>query len=153
MTTLPPPVSALAAWVGQTIPSDDPRAAAVLSAASNLVVAYAGKSDVWITDVDVPADVADIVVQVAARVYLSPPNTNVKQWTKGPFGEGYFDAAQNGLSLTDEEKATLNRFRVAASGLGTLSTTRGEGEGHTIYVPTGPAPSGYPFPWYAADGY
>lgn len=150
MTTLPPPIDALAAWVGQDIAPDDSRAAAVLSAASNLVSAYAGKD--WSTT-EAPADVADIVIQVAARVYLSPANANVRQWTKGPFGEGYFDAAQNGLYLTDEEKTTLNRYRSIASGLGTLSTTRGEANEGTIYVPTGPAPSGYPFPWYAADGY
>jgi hypothetical protein len=153
MTTLPPPVDALAAWVGQTIASDDPRAAAVLSAASNLVTAYAGKVSEWTPGVEVPADVGDIVVQVAARVYLSPPNSNVRQWTKGPFGEGYFDAAQNGLSLTSKEEATLDRFRSTASGLGVLSVTRGEGLSDTIYVPTGPEPAGYPFPWYAADGY
>jgi hypothetical protein len=151
MTTLPPPTSALEAWVGQAIPSgvETTRADAVLSAASNLVAAYAGKT--W-TD-DVPADVVDIVVQVAARVYLSPPNANVRQWTKGPFGEGYFDAAQNGLSLTDDEKTTLGRFRSSASGLGTISVTREDASSGTIYVPTGPPPPGYPFPWYAADGY
>lgn len=151
MTTLPPPVSSLAVWVGQTIASDDPRATAVLSAASNLVVGYAGKVDTWTAAVEVPADVADIVVQVAARVYLSPPNSNVRQWTKGPFGEGYFDAAQNGLYLTDEEKDTLGRFRSTASGLGVLSTTREDPSTGTIYVPTGPPPAGYPFPWYSAD--
>ena len=147
---LPPPISALSAWIGQSLAADDERAGAVLSAASNLVSAYAGRD--W-TTADAPADVVDIVVQVAARVYLSPANSNVRQWTKGPFGEGYFDAAQNGLYLTDEEKTVLNRFRSAASGLGTLSVTRGEPLDGTIYVPTGPAPSGYPFPWYAADGY
>lgn len=150
MTVLPPPVSSLAAWVGESIDDADPRAAAVLSAASNLVSAYAGRD--W-SVTEAPADVADIVVQVAARVYLSPANSNVRNWNKGPFAEGYFDAAQNGLYLTDEEKTALNRFRSTASGLGTVSTTRGEGGGDTIYVPTGPEPSGYPFPWYAADGY
>lgn len=152
MTTLPPPTDALEAWVGQPISSavDATRAEAVLSAASNLVSAYAGKD--WSTT-DAPADVADIVVQVAARVYLSPANSNVRTWNKGPFTEGYFDAAQNGLYLTDEEKTALNRFRTAASGLGTVSVTRGEETEGTIYVPTGPEPSGYPFPWYAADGY
>ena len=150
MTTLPPPVSSLAAWIGQSIETDDPRAEAVLSAASNMVSAYAGKD--WSTE-DAPADVVDIAVQAAARVYLSPANPNIRNWNKGPFGEGYFDAAANGLYLTDEEKTVLNRFRTAAFGLGTVSTTRGSVTDGTIYVPTGPEPSGYPFPWYAADGY
>lgn len=154
MSTLPPLVQDLADWIGQPIPSDaEARAAAVLSAAANLVVGYAGKTADWIADVEVPADVSDIVVQVAARVYLSPPNPNVRNWTKGPFAEGYFDAAGNGLYLTDEEKVTLDRFRSSASGLGVLSTTREDPTTGTIYVPTGPPPAGYDFPWYAADGY
>jgi hypothetical protein len=153
MTALPPPVSDLATWIGQDIAPADPRAAAVLSAASNLVIGYAGKTADWTTGVEVPADVADVVIQVAARVYLSPANTNVRQWTKGPFTEGYFDAAGNGLYLTDEEKSVLDRFRTTASGLGVLSTTREDPNTGTIYVPTGPPPAGYDFPWYAADGY
>jgi hypothetical protein len=151
MATLPPPFTTLEAWTGQAIstgPELD-RAEAVLLAASNRVAAYASKE--W-TD-DVPDDVVDIVVQVAARVYLSPPNTNVRQWTKGPFGEGYFDAAQNGLYLTADEQAALGRFRTSPSGLGTLSVTREDASAGTIYVPTGPPPAGYDFPWYAADGY
>lgn len=150
MTTLPPPVSSLAAWVGQSISDSDPRAVAVLSAASNLVCAYAGQD--WRT-AEVPADVADIVVQAASRVFLSPANANVRTWTKGPFGEGYFDAASNGLYLTEEEKASLERFRDTTSGIGTISLAGGGVESDTIYVPTGPSPAGYPFPWYAADGY
>src|SRR5690242_5975567 len=133
MTTLPPPVSSLAAWVGQSIEDADPRAVAVLSAATNLVSAYAGKD--WSEDA-APADVADIVVQVAARVFLSPANPNIRNWNKGPFAEGYFDSAANGLYLTDEEKTTLNRFRASASGLGTLTVTRESAADGTIYVPT-----------------
>ena len=148
MTTLPPPVANLAAWVGQDIAPDDPRAGAVLSAATNLVHGYAGKD--W-TTTEAPADVADIVVQVAARVWLNP--SGAVSWTKGPFSERYSDNAANGLYLTDAEQTVLNRFRTVASGLGTLSVTRGEGVGDTIYVPTAPEPAGYPFPWYAADGY
>lgn len=148
MTTLPPPVADLSAWVGQTIASDDSRAAAVLSAASNLVQGYTGKD--WSAE-DAPADVADVVIQVAARVWRNP--SGAIHWTKGPFSERYTEDASNGLYLTDAEMSVLNRFRTSASGLGTLSTTRGEAGAHTIYVPTGPEPSGYPFPWYAADGY
>lgn len=148
MTTLPPPVADLADWVGQTIASGDPRAAAVLSAASNLVQGYTGKD--WSTDA-APADVVDVVIQVAARVWRNP--TGAVSWTKGPFSERYRDDAADGLYLTESEMSVLNRFRTAASGLGTLSTTRGDGDSHTIYVPTGPAPAGYDFPWYAADGY
>lgn len=148
MTTLPPPIADLAAWVGQDIAPDDLRAGAVLSAASSLVSGYAGKD--WST-VEAPADVAAIVVQVAARVWSNP--TGAVAWTKGPFSERYSDSAALGLYLTESEQSALNRFRTSASGLGTLSVTRGEENEATIYVPTGPEPSGYPFPWYAADGY
>jgi hypothetical protein len=95
--------------------------------------------------------VADIVVQVAARVWQNP--TGAVSWTKGPFSERYSDATAQGLYLTDAEKSTLNRYRTAASGIGTLGVTRGDLGSDTIYVPTGPEPAGYPFPWYAADGY
>lgn len=148
MTTLPPLIEDLAAWIGEPIPSGDERAEAVLSAATGLVSGYAGKD--W-TTVDAPADVVAIAVQVAARVWRNP--SGAIQWTKGPFSERYGDDAAFGLFLTDEEKATLNRYRTSASGLGTISTTREDASAGTIYVPTGPPPSGYPFPWYAADGY
>src|SRR5690349_12936353 len=64
--------TALAAWVGQTIESGDARAAAVLSAASVLIQSEVGGSavtDAWET---VPADVAQVTVQVAARVWFNP---------------------------------------------------------------------------------
>jgi hypothetical protein len=150
MTTLPPPIADLAAWIGEPIAADDSRAAAVLSAASNRVQDYTAKD--WSTT-EAPAAVTDVVVQAAARVYLSPANPNVKTWNKGPFSEGYFDSAQSGLYFTEDELAVLNRYISNTSGLGTLSVTRGEETEGTIYVPTGPAPAGYPFPWYAADGY
>jgi hypothetical protein len=142
----------LAAWMGQDIPAGDARAWAVLSAASALVRAEAGQT--WVNNTNdltgVPDEVAAIVVQVAARVWANP--TGAVQWTKGPFSERYSDDAALGLYLTDAEKSALSRYRSAApSGLGVLSTTRGDDYADTVYVPTGPPPSGYPFPWYDAD--
>lgn len=147
MTALPPPVSALAAWVDRTIASEDPRALAVLSAASDLVAGYAGRVEEWTGETgNVPPDVAALVVQVAARVYLSPPNPNVRQKTSGPFTEAYFDASANGLYLTDVEKVILDRFRATAYGLGTLSTTRWDSPG-AVYDP-----AEYPFGWFDRPG-
>lgn len=153
---LPPlaQVSDLAAWVGQTIESDDPRAGAVLSAASALVRGYT--KETWVDEngdlVGVPDDAAAVVVQVAARAWLNP-NPNLKNWNKGPFAEGYFDAASLGLYLSDADKDALADYREtgASTGLGTIGITRGDLGYDTVYVPTGPPPSGYPFPWYAAD--
>lgn len=155
---LPPlaQVSDLAAWVGQTIESADPRAGAVLSAASALVRGYTKKT--WVDEngelAGVPEDASAVVVQVAARAWLNP-NPNLKNWNKGPFAEGYFDAASLGLYLSAADKDALADYREtgASTGLGTIGITRGDVGYDTAYVPTAPAPSGYPFPWYAADGY
>lgn len=150
MPSLPPPLGALATWIGKPTLDGDQRAEAVLAAASNLVEGYTGRD--WSTIDDAPEGVIDLVVQVAARVYLSPPNPNVRNWAGGPFSEGYFDAAQNGLYLTSEERSQLDRYRTSVGGIGTITTTRNDRGCDTIYVPTAPAPSGYPFPWYSADG-
>lgn len=149
MTALPPPVGDLAAWVGQDIPDSDPRAVAVLSAASSLVIGYAEKTTEWVADVEVPGDVASIVVQVAARVWLNPGG--LQSVTVDDATRRWFDGAANGLDLTDREKSILDRFRTNASGLGVLSTTREDPSTGTIYVPTSPPPAGYPFPWYDAS--
>lgn len=156
MTALPPlaTVSALAAWVGQAIEPADPRAGAVLSGASALVRAFTGRT--WVNDQDelddVPDAVATIVVQAASRVWHNP--SGAVSWTKGPFSERYSESAvAAGLYLTDTEKELLAEFQTgqSATGLGTITFTSGAPGRNTLYVPTAPAPSGYPFPWYAAD--
>lgn len=152
---LPPLASVddLAAWAGQDATTDAMRAGAVLSAASALVRAEAGQT--WVNAngslAEVPADVTAVVVQVAGRVWGNP--SGAIQWTKGPFSERYSDDAALGLYLTDAERAILARHRQGGTpnGLNVLSTTRGEDGSDTVYVPTGPPPSGYPFPWYDAD--
>lgn len=153
---LPPlaQVSDLAAWVGQTIESADPRAGAVLSAASALVRSYTGEN--WVaTDeapLEVPADVAAIVVQVAGRVWLNPDalesfsiDDSTRRWGAG---------GSAGLHLTAAEKDILGGYRQGgvSTGLGTIGVTRGDISGATGFVPTAPTPAGYPFPWYSADG-
>lgn len=152
---LPPlaEVSDLAAWVGQTIESADPRAGAVLSAASSLVRAYTGET--WADDQgalgEVPDEVAAIVVQAAARVWSNPDGlTSV---TIDDSTRRWGDAAAAGLYLTAAERDTLAPYRASASstGLGTIGITRGDLGNDTIYVPTGPPPSGPPFPWYSTD--
>lgn len=153
---LPPlaEVSDLADWVGRTISDDDPRAGAVLSAASALVRSFVGLT--WVDDTEslteVPDSVAAIVVQVAARVWHNP--SGAVSWTKGPFSERYSEGSvSSGLYLTDSEKEALSAFQVGNSGtgLGTISLAGGGLDCETIYVPTGPPPSGYPFPWYSVD--
>lgn len=147
--------SDLAAWVGltETSVSEDPRAGAVLSAASALVRAYTGET--WTKDDGslgvVPDDVAAIVVQVAARVWSNPDGlTSV---TIDDSTRRWGESGTAGLYLTAAEKEMLQGYRSSSSstGLGSIGITRGDVGHDTIYVPTGPPPSGYPFPWYAAD--
>lgn len=120
-------VEDLAAWVGQSIELDDDRALAVLTAASNLIRDEVPTSvaDGW--DVgEVPERVKEITVAAAARVWLNP-NSFVRQWTKGPFSEGYFDQAIEGLFLTTAELNSLSKYRTRGPrGLWTLGTTRGD---------------------------
>lgn len=151
---LPPlaAVSDLAAWVGRTISDTDPRAGAVLSHASTRVRTYTRKS--WLTQSgvldDVPDAVRDVTVRVAARAWRNPEDLDSITLDDGTKRWG----STRGLALTDEDKEDLADFRgeSAPSGLGVVSTYRGDEFGSdTIYVPTGPPPSGYPFPWYASD--
>lgn len=153
---LPPlaPVSDLAAWVGREIPDNDPRAGAVLSAASALVRSYAGQS--WTADdgnlADVPDVVTAVVVQVAGRVWVNPDGLTSATIDDGTRRWG--ESGSAGLYLSQHEKDILADYAsVEQSDLGTLSVTRGTLGPDTIYVPTAPAPSGPPFPWYAAEDF
>lgn len=146
-------VGDLAAWVGQPILDADARAEAVLSAASAIVRAYAGQT--WMVDPavlgDVPDDVSAVTVQIAARVWMNPSGLEsvsiddaTRRWGSG---------GSAGLRLTETEKAILDAYRDGPSAdIGTISITAdGNTSTNTIYVPTGPPPSGSPFPWYSAD--
>ena len=145
-------VSDLAAWVGQDIPAADPRAGAVLSAASALVRGYTGQT--WLKDDgsldDVPDDVNAVTVQVAARVWLNPGG--LESATLDDATRRWGAAGGLGLRLTDADKEALaGHVTGTPADLGTVSFTTGATPAATIYVPTGPPPSGDPFPWYAAD--
>lgn len=150
---LPPlaEVSDLAAWVGRTISDDDPRAGAVLSHASTRVRTYTGQT--WVDDnnvlEDVPDAVAEVTVRVAARAWRNPEDLDSVTLDDGTKRWG----SVRGLVLTDEDREDLAEWRgdEAPAGIGVLGTYRDDWTDDTIYVPTGPAPSGYDFPWYAAD--
>ena len=122
-------IDALAAWVGQTITPDDSRAAAVLSAASVLVRSEIGRdsdgayvSEGWAT---VPEDVAQVVVQVAARVWFNPQglvSDAIDDYSRRWDGVG-----ESGVYLTRGERDILSAYRSSApKGLWTLGTTRGD---------------------------
>ena len=132
---LPPLVDeyALADWLGVTINGGDPRAVAILSAASALVRSETGQS--WAEGdalLDVPSDIAGVVVAMAGRVWSSPPTGEV-QWNKGPFGGRVLDAVALGLFLTDPEKAVLARYRTKGRhGVYAIATTRNDAEAEEL---------------------
>ena len=153
---LPPlaAVSDLAVWVGRAIPDNDPRAGAVLSHASTRVRTYV-RPVTW-TDAqgaltEVPDIVRDVVVRVAARAWRNPEDLDSVTLDDGTKRWGNV----RGLVLTEEDREDLDQFRTGSAlpnGIGTVSTYRDDGGlDDTVYVPTGPPPAGYPFPWYSAD--
>lgn len=139
----------LGAWLGQDIDPADPRAGAVLAAASALVRSYTGKT--WGENDEVPDDVKGVVVQVAARVWVNP--AGLEYHSVDDARRGWGQSGTLGLRLTDADKETLSGYvEGASSGLGSIGISAGGGNyDDTIYVPTGPPPSGYPFPWYSSD--
>lgn len=144
-------VEDLAAFVGEPIEKDDKRALAVLGMVSSYVRAETGTQWGDGDHADVPDAIRDVVVDVAARVWFNPEglvgddiDDSSRRWS---------DTAAEGMYLTAANRSMLRAYMSssrASGGLRTVSTTRGEGRADdTIYVPTGPPPSGYPFPWYA----
>jgi hypothetical protein len=119
-------VSDLAAWIGQTIASDDVRALAVLAAASNLIRDEVPDSvhEEW-TGEDIPERIAEITVSVAARVWLNP-NTLVESFSIDDYTERLREGGAEGLFLTKGEADRLSRYRTGHRGLWTLGTTRGD---------------------------
>lgn len=153
---LPPlaAVSDLAAWVGQEISPTDPRAGAVIHAASALVRSFTGQT--WTTndvlDEDLPEVLSAVTVQVAARVWLNP--AGLVSYSVDDGTRRWGEAGSAGLYLTQHEKDALgDHVAGGQSDLGTLSVTRGTIDLDTIYVPTAPEPSGPPFPWYASEDF
>lgn len=133
--------------IGEELDPADKRAVSVLSIASDLVRAYIG----WAEDPDPVPDVArSVALNVAARAWQNPAYAESDavgemQWRFGT-------QAPEGFYLSKSDKLMLNGLRRSSRpGLFTIETTRGEDYLDTVYVPTGPPPSGYPFPWYAAD--
>ena len=89
---------------------NEPRATAILAAASTLVRAHTGR--VWV-DASGEEDVSEValavarhvVTTVASRVYNNPLGDESE--TVGPFSRRVADWAALGAVLTDEEKAQL----------------------------------------------
>jgi hypothetical protein len=140
----------LAAWTGETIDSNDARAEAVLSFASALVRAYTGET--WDSDDDAaPAEVCGVVVQAAARVWGNPKS--LESLTVDDTTPRWGSAGTMGVYLTEADKDILGRYVTGGpSDIGSIGlSVNGGPTRDTVFVPTGPPPAGYPFPWYSAD--
>lgn len=112
----------LGAWVGETIADLDPRAQAVVMAASTLVRSTVGAAvaDAWTT---VPGEVRQVTVQVASRVWFNPQG--VVADSVDDFSRRWDTGGESGVYLTDAEKDMLSPFQARPKGLWTLGTTRG----------------------------
>ena len=129
-----------------SISGGDPRAEAVLSAASAMVRSYTGQT--W--DAGAPDDVKGVVVQIAARVWLNPGS--LESVTADDATRRWGTGGGLGLRLTDADKDILSNYMTGVSpDIGSLGIKINDNRDSTIYVPTGPPPSGPPFPWYDAD--
>jgi hypothetical protein len=114
----------LAAWVGQSIASNDARALAVLAAASSVITAEVGSDVVeeWET---VPDDVAAVTVQVAARVWFNPQGLVAD--AIDDYSRRWENGGESGVYLTAGERDLLSKYRTSGpKGLWTLGTTRGD---------------------------
>lgn len=113
----------LGAWVGEDIPMNDPRAQAVLMAASVLIRSYVGSdvSDAW---EESPDDVTQVAVQVAARVWFNPQG--LISDAIDDYSRRWENASESGVYLTAGERDILSAYRAKAHGLWTLGTTRGD---------------------------
>lgn len=142
-------VEDLAAWTGLSIEAGDPRAGALLSAASALVRGYTGEK--WDGENAVaPDDVKYVVVQVAARAWINP--SNLESITIDDATRRWGSSGVAGLRLEASDRDALAGYlENGSTGLGTISIAVNGRNDSTVYVPTGPPPSGYPFPWYSTD--
>lgn len=126
-----------------------PQAESILLMASAVVAAYIGQD---FDDGAVPLAASQVTINVAYRVWVNPDglvgdtiDDASRRWSERTSSEGFYLTAADKMILDGLRKPAANR------GLWSLGVTRGSGVDGTVYVPTGPAQSGYPFPWYSSD--
>lgn len=140
MAGLPPlaSVSDLAAWVGEDISKTDPRAGAVLRAASALVRDAAGQT--WLDESGdlldeelIPESAVMITVQAAARSWANPDGYASERL--GDYSYQRSGDAESGVYLTATERSTLAGLRPSPRRIGTIATTRGDCLSVDAYTP------------------
>lgn len=148
MATLAQPTE-LGDFLGETIAEGDKRALSVLSVASSVVRAYVGPSAQEWDDEGIPDGARDVTIDVAARVWLNPGG--LERDAIDDVQRGFGQQAHERFYLTAANRMILDALRPRTGGLFTVSVAAAEPPLDTIFVPTGPPPSGYPFPWYDVD--
>lgn len=141
---LPPPLATFQTWLDSTI-VDEPRAEAVLSRVTSLVLSEAGTT--WDADAE-PDDIVTVILEVSKRVYQNP--RNARQQTAEPYAITHQII---GLELTADERTRIARasrtYPRGGYGLWALGTTRDDPAADTAYVPV--VGTDTQFPWYADD--
>lgn len=144
----------LAARAREAISAEDEGALWVLDTASALIRSYTAKTflpDGWEEgdEFTAPDGARAVAVEVAYRVWTNPDNLVADSIDDS--SRRFSERAAEGFYLTDADKIILDGLKSKRSGLWTLGVTRGDDYTDNVFVPTGPPPSGDPFPWYAAD--
>lgn len=99
----------------------------------------------WSTPADVPPGAMAVLGMAARRLYTNPDRFTRE--SEGDYSYALDASVTNAAIFTTAERATLLEYRGARrqSGIGTLSTYRGDDYGRTGYVPDG---TEFGFPWY-----
>lgn len=140
--------SDLGDFVGVHIDDNDKQATAVLGMVSAFIRAETKQP--FDDGAEVPDAAKMVAVDIAARMWRNPEG--LVQDDVDDSRKGWSERAAEGMYLTAANRAMLDSLRAPSfGGLGTIRTTRDDAYADTVYVPTGPPPSGDPFPWYDGD--
>jgi hypothetical protein len=125
-------VDQLETRLAQPVPDED-QALALLNYASARIRGWTGKTS--LTDVGdlvdpLPDGVSQVGVEMVFRAVTNP--TGATQDTTGPFSVSFGPDAAQRIYLSKSDKTILR----SRPGLGTISTTRGDVETGTVWVPT-----------------
>jgi len=118
----------LAVALGVDAVDNEDQAQFLLDRAWAIVRAYAGHPATWLDDDGNPTDQIDpdippVIVGMVDRATRNPTGTT--QETAGPFSRSFGSDAAQRLYLTKMDKLVI-RGGLGLSGLGTISTTRGD---------------------------
>lgn len=110
-------------WYGVKYTNDQhDQALSLLTTVTLRVQTEVGSS--WTESSDIPDELRHLIIQVAARYWANP--RGVVQESAGPYSARYSEQAAAGIYFTKTERQILARYRPRPTGIGTISTTRGD---------------------------